>query len=113
MIADPLAVSATETPMGTTVAVAGEVDLGNHLPLRDALLLACARCPAGGRVVVDLTGVTFLGATGLQLLIQAYEACVHHEVALRLVATPGPIPRTLRLTGLLDGAVSLVVAVHE
>lgn len=80
------------------VAVAGELDMATVPLLRGALRDRTAGRPAV--LVVDLGAVTFLGAAGITLLVEA----AHHEHGihgrLHVVAPPGGVVRrALRLTG--------------
>ncbi|WP_053735066.1 STAS domain-containing protein [Nocardia sp. NRRL S-836] len=55
---------------GAVVAVAGEVDLSTSGLLRAELALACASGDAAGDVVVDFSELTFIGSSGLHVLIE-------------------------------------------
>lgn len=94
------------------IACAGELDLATE----DVLAAALARVKLGDphRVVVDLTGVTFMGSSGLRVLAQAHKTFGAEQ--LRVVAASSSIARLLRMTGLdevlivlptLDGAMSV------
>ena len=54
------------------VRLAGELDLYNAHAVRDQLLAAAERGPE--RLVVDLSGLTFIDSTGLGVLIEARKA---------------------------------------
>ena len=54
---------------GAVVALTGEVDLTTSDLLRSELALACAFGDAAGDVVIDFSGLTFIGSTGLHVLI--------------------------------------------
>ena len=55
---------------GAMVALTGEVDLTTSDLLRSELALACAFGDAAGDVVIDFSGLTFIGSTGLHVLIE-------------------------------------------
>jgi len=76
------------------VHLSGEVDLGCGEAFRDAF----ARAEASGarRIVVDVSGVTFLDCGGLRLLEQTAAAC-DREVWLR--APSRPVRRIAELAG--------------
>ena len=79
------------------VEVSGELD-GLTAPRLSVTLHAALRepCPV---LVVDLTGVTFMGSAGLALLFEIHERATPHT-ALRIVA-PGRVTlRPLQVTGL-------------
>ncbi len=72
----------------------GELDLATVPALREPLLTAART--AGGRLAVDLTGVTYLASAGVSLLVD-----VLGTAPVRLLADrDGPVGRVLRLTGL-------------
>ncbi|GGU59255.1 STAS domain-containing protein [Lentzea flava] len=56
---------------GATVTLLGEVDLSTSELLRSELALACASGDGDGDVVVDFTDLTFIGSSGLHVLIEA------------------------------------------
>lgn len=76
----------------STVSIAGDVDLAT-VPLLDA---AAASCLEGSplRVIVDLSRVTFFGATGLTTLLRLREQTGQAAIDLVLRA-PSPIVRTV------------------
>lgn len=96
---DLLTVTVRPAPSGATVlAVAGEVDLGTAPPLKDALFAQL--CPESPGLVIDLTGVGFLGAAGLTVLVVVRDAAEAAGVAVCLVARTRPVLLPLRITGL-------------
>ncbi|WP_329793588.1 STAS domain-containing protein [Lentzea sp. DG1S-22] len=62
------------------VALTGEVDLTTSDLLRSELALACAS--GDGDVVVDFTGLTFIGSSGLHVLIETAEALGERRLVL-------------------------------
>ncbi|NYI92443.1 anti-anti-sigma factor [Amycolatopsis endophytica] len=92
----PFAVTVDERQAALVVRAAGELD-GSTVPrLRAIMLGVLGRPPA--LVVVDLSGVTFLGSCALHLLLEVQElAGMATEV--RFVAhAPGTV-KPLRITG--------------
>ena len=85
---------------GLLVEVAGEVDMLTTPELRAALTDALARSP--GRLVLDLTGVRFLGSSGIAVLVEVLEESRRSGTALALVAASRGVLRPLRSTGLAD-----------
>ena len=94
------------TARGTTLRVAGEIDLASVPELREAL---DGLGDAPGELALDLTQVTFMDSTGLQLLLRlgreradperpwrlrasepVERVCVVSGVAARLPLQPGP-----------------------
>lgn len=85
------------------VEVVGEIDLRTAPQLLDAVLGALADVPR--IVVVDLLGVSFLGSSGLAVLMQARQEA-GERTQLRVVAE-GPVTvRPLQVTA-LDQQLSL------
>jgi anti-sigma B factor antagonist len=79
------------------VQLAGELDLYNAHAVRDELLAAAARSP--DRLVVDLSGVTFIDSTGLGVLIEARTRLPNRRAFL--LAAPGlETKRALEISGL-------------
>lgn len=81
----------------TVLAVGGEVDIVT-VESFDQALQDAQRSP---RVVVDLSGVTFMDSAGINALVGAY-----HRVAadgeLRLVGLRSNVRRVFEITGLLE-----------
>ena len=91
-------VSAVERDRGATVvSLAGELDLYNADEVRQALHACSAEGPA--RLVVDLSGVTFIDSTALGVLIEARSEMADHGAFL--LAAPGlETRRALEVSGL-------------
>jgi anti-sigma B factor antagonist len=98
---------------GTTVSIAGELDIATTRPVRDALEAA------GDAVVVDLTDVTFMDSTGLGVLL-AFERSLRERGGRMTIACPeGParlifdvtgVDKQIRLYGSLDAAQAAIAA---
>lgn len=83
----------------TVIEVGGEVDMVTSPHLRSAVLDQYA---AGTELVVlDLDGVTFLGTSGLAVLIEVREAAHAAGVELRLACTARRVLRPLSIAGLV------------
>jgi len=81
------------------IEVGGEVDMVTSPQLRASVL---DRFAAGIELVVlDLDGVTFLGTSGLAVLIEVREAAHHAGVELRLACTARRVLRPLSIAGLV------------
>jgi len=81
------------------VEVGGEVDMLTSPQLRTAVLSSLAGGPSA--VVLALDGVTFLGTSGLAVLIEVREAAQDADVALRLACTGRRVLRPLSIAGLI------------
>src|SRR5690606_30268251 len=78
-------------PDRTLVRVSGQVDL-MPAPECRAGLLAAVR-PGAGRVVVDLSGVTFFGAAGVSMLAAVWNRAGEASVDLRVAAPSAHVGR--------------------
>ena len=79
------------------VRLVGELDLYNAHEVRDTLLECCAESPE--RLVVDLSGVTFVDSTALGVLIEARTRMANRHGFL--LAAPGlETRRALEISGL-------------
>ncbi|WP_037681652.1 STAS domain-containing protein [Streptomyces griseus] len=75
----------------------GEIDHTTRVSFHQALLP-----PEGAgtaRLVVDLSGVTFMDSTGVNTLIAAHQAAQAAEGWLRLAGPRNPVLRILQLVG--------------
>jgi anti-sigma B factor antagonist len=92
----PLSITSQILEDTVTLAVTGEIDLGNADCLYEALTDALAQ---GTPVIVDLTGVGFMDSRGFAALVRA-----HHEAASDisvpiLVIPSDPVSRVFELAG--------------
>jgi anti-sigma B factor antagonist len=88
------------TPTVAVVSPAGDVDTATAGPLRETI---GEQVTAGAvHVVLDLSGVEFMGSAGLALLIAEREAAIAREGELRLAGVPRTAGRALSLTGLTE-----------
>lgn len=94
---DPLSYSISQGPGYAVVSVAGEIDVSTECKFRDALTSALARGVL--RVVVDLTGVTFMGSTGIGVLMGTHRVLAAEGGSLVLAAPRGEVAQVLSLTG--------------
>lgn len=78
------------------VAVHGEVDIATAPELQDAVAAALRELPAV--LVIDLTDVAFLSATGLFVLAWAADAA--QRTAVRVVTSGRKCEHPIRMTGL-------------
>lgn len=89
----------TPAPGQAVIEVGGEVDMLTSPQLRAAVL---EQFEAGTELVVlVLDGVTFLGTSGLAVLIEVREAAHNAGVELRLVCTARRVLRPLTIAGLM------------
>jgi anti-anti-sigma factor len=93
-----LHVSARTEARVTIAELAGELDIASAPGLREQLL-ALLR-PGSGRLVIDLSRVSFCDASGLAVLIGTGRRAGLLGGFLRLAAVPPEVSRVLRSTGL-------------
>ena len=82
------------------VPLSGEIDISATEELAAALERAALRARAG--VIADLSGLTFIDASGLAVLVRAHQRSCHLPGGLRLAAAPANMRRLLKVTR-LDG----------
>jgi anti-sigma B factor antagonist len=104
------ALSTSQVEDYAVVAVTGELDVYTAPALEEALgdLVDAGTV----RVVVDLSGVSFMDSTGLGLLIKALKWTREHGGALRIVANTDRVLKVFRVTG-LDSVLSLHATLDE
>ncbi len=91
-----------------TVTATGEVDALTAPTFRVVLDSQLQRRPP--ELVIDLSGIRFLGSAGLTVLVEAHQEANDRGVALRLIATTRAVVGALTVTGLIDW---LTVTGHE
>ncbi|MEU5366711.1 STAS domain-containing protein [Streptomyces sp. NPDC005925] len=94
-----LTVRATTTDDIRVLTVSGEIDhhTGDHL--RQALDVSDTARP---RIVIDLSRVTFMDSSGINILIVTYQTVTEADGWLRLAAPTDPVLRILQLVGIHD-----------
>jgi anti-sigma B factor antagonist len=88
-------------PGQVVIEVGGEVDMLTSPQLRATVLDQFAESAGVELVVLDLDGVTFLGTSGLAVLIEVREAAHAAGVELRLACTARRVLRPLTIAGLI------------
>ena len=93
----PVVAAVEEQDHAVVVKLVGELDLYNAAEVRDTLDGVCSRKP--GRVVVDLSEVTFIDSTGLGVLVEARSKLADRKTFL--LSAPQPeTRRALEISGL-------------
>ena len=96
----PLDTQVSRPRPGTVLlAVDGEIDTLTAARLQAGLDEAVAAGTDGSRIVVDLSGVTFLASSGLAVLIGAARRLAGLGSRLHLVAASRAVTRPLQVTG--------------
>lgn len=87
---------------GCRLEVVGEIDITTG-SLLSGPLMAAARNPASGPIVVDLSQVAFIDSAGLAVLVMANREMRKRADKLRVIAPPGcPAERTLQQSSLVS-----------
>ena len=94
-------VSRRPTPSQMVIEVGGEVDMLTSPQLRAVVLEQFEPAAGTELVVLGMDGVTFLGTSGLAVLIEVREAAHAAGVELRLACTARRVLRPLTIAGLV------------
>lgn len=81
------------------VTIAGEID-GSSAPQAQATILA--QVGEGAKVVLDMTGVTYMSSAGLRMLLLAYRTVNNKGGKIALVGLSDDLKDTMSVTGFLD-----------
>lgn len=95
-----ISISVTDRDGATVVGVSGEVDMVTTPSLGECLREQLAQSPA--RLVVDLSGLSFLGSSGLAVLVESLDDARARGTDLRLVCHSREVVRPLEATGLTE-----------
>jgi len=99
---DQITLTTTRPTAGhAVIQVGGEVDMLTSPQLRSAVLDQFEPDSGVELVVLDLDGVTFLGTSGLAVLIEVREAAHAAGIELRLACTARRVLRPLTIAGLI------------
>ena len=94
---DELKIAVTAGPAHTLVTVAGECDLNTGRQLRDVLTSEVSR--GVRRLILDLSELTFMDSTGMQVLLSIRTVLTVRGGTLALVSPQPVVARILALTG--------------
>jgi anti-anti-sigma factor len=99
----PLKLStASVTPNLVMVEASGDIDVASAEEFDSCLRAAVGALSSGGRVLVDMTAVSFLGGCGVRSLLQADRLAERRGGKLQLVVTSEPVRHPLRTLGVLE-----------
>jgi anti-sigma B factor antagonist len=82
---------------GIIAAVSGDVDVCTEAPLRQALLRIIRE--RGARLMVDVSGVSFMDCAGLRVLLATRRRAELCGGFMRLIATSAAVGRIIGVTG--------------
>jgi anti-sigma B factor antagonist len=80
------------------VVLPDEIDMENSLQVRQTLLAAIRRQPAG--VIVNMTATSFCDSSGMGAIVYAYREAVTAGTGLRLVIGNPNVRRAFALSGI-------------
>lgn len=98
--AQMIAIDVVDRDGATVVSVHGEVDMITTPRLHACLQDRLARTP--DRLVVDMSGLSFLGSSGLAVLVESLDDARTRGTDLRLVCNSREVVRPLEATGLTE-----------
>ena len=87
-------------PRTCVLALSGELDFKTANEGHKRLLEL--HPPRGGRLLVDLSAVTFMDSTGIRLLLQAREHARRNRATFAVVSGPDEVMRVIDLVGLRE-----------
>jgi anti-anti-sigma factor len=94
---DEFTISVAAEPAHTLVTLTGECDLNNGRRLRDVLTSEVSR--GTRRVIVDLSGLSFMDSTGMQILLSVRTVLALRGGTMALISPQPVVARVLELTG--------------
>jgi anti-sigma B factor antagonist len=101
-----LSVSRSRRGESEIVHIAGEVDMSSVDTLEQNLLNAVATASPPAPIILECSGVTFLGSCGISLLLSVHSAALSQDTPMRIVAPQRAVRRPIHLIG-YDGTLQL------
>jgi anti-sigma B factor antagonist len=98
--ATDLEITEDEGEEGTLVRLRGRLGIDSSPALRDRLL-ALLRRQSPAAVVVDLTEVSYMDASGVATLVEGLKIARHRQTTLSLKGLQGRVRHLFEVTGLL------------
>jgi anti-sigma B factor antagonist len=95
-----LSVSSRRAGDADVIAVTGELDIGTVEDVERAL--AQAESGDAARIVLDLSGLTFMDSTGVRLVLAAHARSRADSNRLRLIRGGPSVQRVFELSGIAD-----------
>ena len=84
------------------LTLAGEIDMANAEDFLQLARAIIAGCHTDAYLTIDLSGVTFMSSSGLNMLVQIRKATTDAGIELRLVRIPDRVIQLLEITALAD-----------
>jgi len=85
----------------THVVLTGEIDLSNS-PTVAATITACIADPAATTVLLDLTGLTFIDASGIRALTNSWRHAHRCRKTLRATGAAAHVSTVLEILGIAE-----------
>jgi anti-sigma B factor antagonist len=83
-----------------TFVLSGELDIAQAVELKQALQRLGPLGSSG--ITLDLSGLTFMGSTGLRIVLLAKELCELWGYEFRIVPGPANVQRVFQFAGVID-----------
>lgn len=93
-----LTIEKSRASEGTLIQAVGEVDLYSSPDLRKAILKAVPS--AGGVLLIDLAGVTYIDSSGVATLVEGLRSTREHGAGFALVSPSRAVMQVLELARL-------------
>ena len=81
-----------------TLVLRGELDLSQSAEVEGLLQQVCSNGTRG--ITLDLSGLTFMGSTGLRVVLLARDLCRERGYEFGVVPGPASVQRVFEVTGL-------------
>ncbi|MEV1176776.1 STAS domain-containing protein [Nonomuraea sp. NPDC049784] len=101
---EPLHLTTSRRNGTLTVSVSGDLDIATTEQLRGHLLRLLREAEDARRgqitLVIEMSGLTFIDAAGLGILVSVHNHAARRHTPMRLTGVPPAMRRLLRITGL-------------
>jgi anti-sigma B factor antagonist len=87
-------------PNRHTLVLSGELDISTAVDLQRVVAQVCA--DGARKVVLDLTGLTFMDSTGLRAVLASQSVCRDHGIEFVLTPASAAVRRVFEIAGLID-----------
>lgn len=95
-----LSIDVKETDILLEITLNGEIDAYTAPSLRDTIFPLSEK--NGMKMVIDLSGVSYMDSTGLGVFVGAFKNVKAHDGQFKIVGLSGRLKRLFDITGLAD-----------
>jgi anti-sigma B factor antagonist len=81
-----------------TLVLTGELDIAQAEEMAEVVRRVCGN--GASSITLDLSGLTFMGSTGLRMVLLARDLCREHGYEFRIVPGPTHVQRLFEISGL-------------